>query len=123
MSSVRAALLIVVALLACAEAKKQLRYGIGGSGSSQSPGQANVRAAGPADIASAVGAAIGSAAVSRAMGGCVAACPPGTACNEATGFCDTRPCRDLCRADEVCQNDRCVPMLLPGLNIETKPSR
>lgn len=110
----------LVLLLSCAEAKKQLRYGIGGSGASQHPSQPNVRSAGAADIATAVGSALGSAAVSRAAGGCVAACPPGTACNEETGLCDQRPCRDLCKADEVCENDRCVPVLLPGLNIKTK---
>jgi hypothetical protein len=115
-------LAVILLLCSCSEAKKQLRYGIGGSGASQQPGQPNVRAAGPSDIAGAVGAALGSAAVSRATGGCVAACPPGTACNEETGLCDQRPCRDLCKADEVCENDRCIPVLLPGLNIKTKSS-
>lgn len=68
----------------------------------------------------AVGAAIGAAVVSKATGGCVAYCPPGTACNQQTGLCDTLPCRDQCKADEVCENDRCVPVLLPGLKIEQK---
>jgi hypothetical protein len=103
----------VLLLLTCAEAKNQVRLGIGGGGA-YGPGRA-----GPSnDPIGAVGAAVGAAAVSRATGGCVASCPPGTACNQATGLCDTMPCRDLCKPDEVCQGDRCVPMLLPGLKIE-----
>ena len=114
-------LLLWLALSACAEAKNQLRLGIGGTGSSQAPKQPGDLRTTPAGAATnaglAVGAAIGASVASRAVGGCYAACPPGTGCNEATGLCDTRPCRDLCRADEVCQNDRCVPLLLPNLKI------
>ncbi|MBL8957056.1 MAG: hypothetical protein JNK82_40155 [Myxococcaceae bacterium] len=102
-------------LCACAEAKKQVRLGVGGSGA-YAPGQSgNV---GSNDPIGAIGAAVGAAAASRATGGCIASCPPGTKCNEQTGLCDTMPCRDQCKADELCQNERCVPMLLPGLKIQ-----
>lgn len=35
--------------------------------------------------------AIGAAAHQRASGGCYAACPPGTSCNTATGYCERNP--------------------------------
>ncbi|MBK7862264.1 MAG: hypothetical protein IPJ65_27385 [Archangiaceae bacterium] len=118
----RRAPLLVVLALACAEMKNQARLGLGGTGSAYAPGhQPDRPGAGPGVGAlPSVGAAIGAAAVSRAVGGCVASCPPGTTCNPDTGLCDTLPCHGRCAADEVCQNERCVPMLLPGLNIETK---
>jgi hypothetical protein len=114
---------LLLLLASCAEAKNQLRLGIGGSGSSYAPRQPDrpggAQGAGAAGAGlQAVGQAVGAAAVSRALGGCVAACPPGTACNTQTGLCDVLPCRDQCKADEVCQNDRCVPLLLPGLQIQ-----
>ena len=113
------ALLLVLLLTACAEAKKQVRLGIGGGGA-YTPGQPGGSAQGTAGAGAAiqaVGQAVGAAAVSRALGGCVASCPPGTACNPDTGLCDARPCRDQCRADEVCEDERCVPVLLPGMKI------
>jgi len=41
-------------------------------------------------------------AVSRSQGGCYAACVPGTACNEKTGYCDPLPCRGECLPHEQC---------------------
>ena len=57
-----------------------------------------------------VGQGVGMAAASRMLGGCIASCPPGTTCNPQTGLCDTLPCRGQCAANEICENDRCVPL-------------
>ena len=59
---------------------------------------------------SAQGAAVASAlivsgaasAISRASGGCYAACPTGTVCNEQNGLCEVLPCRGLCSEDQDC---------------------
>lgn len=63
-----------------------------------------------AAIATAVAAT--ASGVSRASGGCYAACPTGTTCNTATGFCDPLPCRGLCGPNEWCEkigsSERCV---------------
>ncbi|MFP2934036.1 hypothetical protein ACLESO_54705, partial [Pyxidicoccus sp. 3LG] len=48
------------------------------------------------------GLALGSAAVSRAAGGCYASCPVGTSCDVLTGYCTALPCRGQCRSDERC---------------------
>lgn len=108
------ALFLSSLLLSCAEVKNQARLGLGGTGSSQSPATRGE----PPNAAASVGAAIGASIASRAAGGCVAACPPGTLCNTQTGLCDAQPCRGLCQADEVCENERCIPVLLPGLIIK-----
>lgn len=115
----RLALLCLTAA-ACAEVKNQVRLGIGGSGNAYAPKHQPDRPnpSGAATVAQSVGMAIGAAAISRATGGCIAACPPGTSCNAQTGLCDTQPCRGRCEPDEVCENDRCVPVLLPGLIIK-----
>src|SRR5205085_286654 len=107
--------LALVLLSSCAEVKNQARLGLGGTGSAYGPGNAGAAGPGPA-VAAALGAAVGS----RALGGCVASCPPGTGCNEQTGLCEAQPCRGQCAPDEICQNERCVPMLLPGLVIDQK---
>jgi hypothetical protein len=74
--------------------------------------------------------AIGAGAVSRASGGCFAACPVGTVCNENTGLCERMPCRGFCPSDQRCDvpTDQCVPNESPVLGIgqehepvETKP--
>jgi hypothetical protein len=57
-------------------------------------------AVGNAVVGSAV--ALGASAVSRASGDCFANCPDGTACNRATGLCDTLPCRGKCSPFEEC---------------------
>ena len=58
------------------------------------------------------GVALGASAVSRSQGGCYAACPAGTTCNKATGYCDPLPCRGECGPFEECIEDklfyRCV---------------
>lgn len=58
--------------------------------------------------------------ISRASGGCYAACPVGTRCNTSTGYCDSIPCRDLCSTDEVCEvnaiSEQCVPKANAQLN-------
>src|SRR5258705_13980581 len=97
-----------------------MRLGLGGTGSSYAPPQPDRPSGAAAAVAAtqSVGEAIGAAAISRAVGGCIASCPPGTACNPQTGLCDTQPCRNLFEANEVCENDRFVPMLLPGLIIK-----
>ncbi len=71
-------------------------------------------AAGPAVANAALNTAVGvgAAAASRSVGGCYSACPPGTACNQETGYCDALPCRGLCQGNEYCDNsgplERCV---------------
>jgi hypothetical protein len=66
-------------------------------------------------------------AVSRSQGGCYAACPPGTRCAEATGLCETLPCRDLCGPDQMCEQtgagDRCVPRAAIDMKLDLKPAR
>lgn len=62
-------------------------------------------------VASAVlntGVALGASAISRSQGGCYAACPAGTTCNEATGYCDPLPCRGECDPFEECIEDKLV---------------
>jgi hypothetical protein len=55
--------------------------------------------------------------VSRANGGCYAACPVGTKCNAGTGYCDPLPCNGRCRTDEACEGfglqEHCVPRTAP----------
>lgn len=48
------------------------------------------------------GVALGASAISRSQGGCYAACPVGTTCNESTGYCDPLPCRGECDPFEEC---------------------
>jgi hypothetical protein len=70
-----------------------------------------------------IGAAMGltAAGVSRSQGGCYAACPVGTTCNKATGYCDELPCRDRCSANEICDTTlaepACMPIRSPSLLI------
>ncbi len=58
-------------------------------------------------------AALGAAAYQRSEGGCYANCPPGTHCNEDTGYCDRVPCEGRCRPGEVCREtvmgEQCEP--------------
>ncbi|MGC4114176.1 MAG: hypothetical protein QM765_06035 [Myxococcales bacterium] len=63
------------------------------------------------DAALMTGIAAASAGISRAAGGCYAACPPGTSCNPATGLCDALPCRGQCGAGQRCERspiEHCV---------------
>ena len=63
--------------------------------------------------------------ISRANGGCYAACPPGTTCDPATGYCITLPCRGRCKAHEQCVENgieaQCVAITLPGGAVEVNP--
>lgn len=52
------------------------------------------------------GIAVGTSAVSRSQGGCYAACPVGTRCNNTTGYCDPIPCRGECDPFQECIEDR-----------------
>jgi len=52
------------------------------------------------------GVALGASAISRSRGGCYAACPVGTTCNTATGYCDPLPCRGECDPFEECIEDK-----------------
>ena len=65
--------------------------------------------------------ALSASAQSRASGGCYAACPAGTACNPATGYCHPLPCRGLCAGDELCvaaaTGEGCVRMSPVDLQI------
>ena len=54
------------------------------------------------------GVALGASAISRSQGGCYAACPAGTTCNAATGYCDPLPCRGECDPFEECIEDNLV---------------
>ncbi|MBI5547602.1 MAG: hypothetical protein HY901_27275 [Deltaproteobacteria bacterium] len=57
------------------------------------------------------GVAAASSGISRAQGGCYAACPPGTTCNAATGLCDALPCRGQCGPGQRCKRspiEHCV---------------
>lgn len=110
-------LLLLLLLTACAEAKNQARLGFGGAGVQNASPHA------PQAVPSAsIGAAVGAAAISRAAGGCVAMCMPGTTCNQQTGFCDTLPCRGACKQGETCENEKCVPELAPKLFIGRDPN-
>ncbi|OJT27064.1 hypothetical protein BO221_03470 [Archangium sp. Cb G35] len=70
--------------------------------------------------------ALGTSAISRSQGGCYAACPVGTTCNEATGYCDPLPCRGECDPFEECIEDKlvyqCVAQGSPRGNIIVHPS-
>jgi hypothetical protein len=65
--------------------------------------------------------------VSRANGGCYAACPPGTTCDPNTGYCVTLPCRGRCKAHEQCVENgldgQCIAITLPGGNVEVNPPK
>ncbi|MDY7228711.1 hypothetical protein [Hyalangium rubrum] len=69
--------------------------------------------------------AVASSGVSRAQGGCYAACPPGTHCDPNTGYCVTLPCRGQCKAHEQCVEEglqsKCVALSLPGGNVTIEP--
>jgi hypothetical protein len=79
------------------------------------------RAAGTAAILN-MGIAAAASGVSRAYGGCYAACPTSTTCNPATGYCDTLPCHGRCSEDEHCDAsglfDRCLPGREGGPDVE-----
>jgi hypothetical protein len=49
--------------------------------------------------------AVGAAAQQRSEGGCYANCPPGTACNPATGYCERAA--DICIGAEA-ESPRCL---------------
>jgi hypothetical protein len=71
------------------------------------------------------GIALGASAISRSQGGCYAACPAGTTCNEATGYCDPLPCRGECDPFEECIEDKllyqCVARTPDNGNIIVNP--
>ena len=73
------------------------------------------------------GVALGTSAISRSQGGCYAACPVGTTCNETTGYCDPLPCRGECAPFEQCIEDklvyRCVARSPYNGNILVNPIR
>jgi hypothetical protein len=72
------------------------------------------------------GVALGASAISRSQGGCYAACPTGTTCNAATGYCDPLPCRGECDPFEECIEDKlvyqCVARTQDNGNIIVNPS-
>lgn len=78
-------------LLACSTARQYTSFGVGPPGGSSD--------------AVGVIAAVVSSGVSRASGGCYAACPTGTHCIEATGYCEPLPCRGQCGDGEKCGSD------------------
>jgi hypothetical protein len=86
-------------------------------------------AAGSAAINAALntGVALGASAVSRSQGGCYAACPAGTTCNKATGYCDPIPCRGECDPFEECIEEkliyRCVARSPSNGSIIVNPSQ
>jgi hypothetical protein len=71
--------------------------------------------------------AVAASGVSRSQGGCYASCPPGTTCNEKTGYCESLPCRGQCKANEQCVESglqsKCIALGLPGENITVQPSQ
>jgi hypothetical protein len=76
---------------------------------------------GSGDVASAVintTIAVAASGVSRSQGGCYAACPTGTTCDPASGYCVSLPCRGQCKAHEQCVEDglksQCIALSLPG---------
>jgi hypothetical protein len=71
-----------------------------------------------AAIATATG--IAAAGISRASGGCYANCPPGTACNSVTGFCEELPCRGLCSTEEHCEMTPTSWKCMPGRSAPTE---
>ncbi len=64
--------------------------------------------------------------ISRATGGCYAGCPPGTTCNNVTGFCEVLPCRGLCNEDQDCDESGAIPKCVArkaDITIETEKQR
>jgi hypothetical protein len=52
--------------------------------------------------------------MSRANGGCWAACPTGTTCNPHSGLCEELPCRGLCSSNEHCEITPASSHCMPG---------
>lgn len=73
------------------------------------------------------GLALGASAISRSQGGCYAACPTGTTCNRATGYCDPLPCRGECSPFQECIEEklsyRCVARRPDMGTITVQPAR
>lgn len=71
--------------------------------------------------------AAGASAASRASGGCYANCPPGTACDAATGMCLRKPCRGECGSNEECVEQalsyKCVVVTPLGGNTTVQPQK
>lgn len=71
--------------------------------------------------------AVAASGVSRAQGGCYAACPTGTQCDHNTGYCVSLPCRGQCKAHEQCVEEglssKCIAIALPGGNVTVEPSK
>lgn len=84
---------------------------------------ASSAAVGTAVVNTAIAAS--ASAASRAQGGCYAVCSMGTKCNPETGYCDPIPCRDLCKADQQCDQtgpvEKCVPRSKTDLQLDLKP--
>jgi hypothetical protein len=59
------------------------------------------------------GAAMGTSALQRKAGGCIAMCTGALSCNPRTGLCETPHCSGPCAADEHCEfstaESRCAP--------------
>jgi len=70
--------------------------------------------------------AVTASSVSRSNGGCYAACPTGTTCDESTGYCVTLPCRGRCKTNEQCVENgldgQCIALSLPGA-VEVNPPK
>lgn len=62
--------------------------------------------------------ALGASGISRASGGCYAACPTGTSCNAKTGLCDALPCRGLCASNERCEMSGVMERCMPGAEVD-----
>ncbi|WP_224245370.1 hypothetical protein [Hyalangium gracile] len=82
---------------------------------------------GAADAAINTAIAVAASGVSRAQGGCYAACPTGTTCDTTTGYCVSLPCRGRCKAHEQCVEDgiqsRCIAIGLPGETVTVEPTQ
>jgi hypothetical protein len=50
-------------------------------------------------------------------------CPPGTHCNEETGYCDRVPCEGRCREGEICRETAMGERCEPWGEIEMPPTR
>ena len=90
----------------------------------QSGGSAN-GSGGVADALVNTAIAVTASGVSRANGGCYAACPTGTTCDPTTGYCVSLPCRGRCKANEQCVENgidgQCVAIAMPGGAVQVNP--
>jgi hypothetical protein len=66
------------------------------------------------------GLALGSAAVQRASGGCLATCTNGTVCNPNTGLCESPTAQAYCE-EAPGGGMRCIPLQIGKEHVQERP--